>query len=311
MKQIAAALFANSPFTEGKPNGYLSIRSQIWSDTDNDRTSMFPFVFDDSFGLLRKSSPIIVNISIYQILVRNHPFLCLLYVDYALDVPTYFVYRKKNYIDCTGMTSRDFMAGKLPCIPGELPTLNDWENCLTTIFPEVRLKRYLEMRGADGGTWSYVLCQPLVGPTLICCRASTCNYKLYNDFSSISFSTLLLRPFRMCVGLLNDEVSLQNILDMTADWTTEEREILRNKLLLCPLCSAKTAGLSSKICLVGSKDWFKGTISVWVLAACSRRCLRRLIVMMNKKFVAGVTPAEKLLDLYHGKWGESVDPVFE
>ncbi|KAG8374889.1 hypothetical protein BUALT_Bualt10G0042600 [Buddleja alternifolia] len=132
--QIATALFANSPFTEGKPNGYLRMRSQIWTDTDNNRSGMLPFVFDDSFGFEQ-------------------------YVEYALDVPMYFVYRKKKYVDCAGLSFRNFMAGKLPSLPGEYPNLNDWENHLTTIFP-VRLKRYLEMRGADGGPWRRLCALP-------------------------------------------------------------------------------------------------------------------------------------------------------
>lgn len=126
LQPIATAMFANAPFTEGKPNGYLSIRSQQWSKTDSKRTGMLPFVFNNSFGFEQ-------------------------YVDYALDVPMYIVYRNKKYIDCTGMSFRDFMVGKLPSMPGAFPTLSDWDYHLTTIFPEVRLKRYLEMRGADGG----------------------------------------------------------------------------------------------------------------------------------------------------------------
>ncbi|THG18458.1 hypothetical protein TEA_009665 [Camellia sinensis var. sinensis] len=186
LQPIATALFANSPFTEGKPNGYLSMRSQIWTDTDNNRAGMLPFVFDDSFGFEQ-------------------------YVDYALDVPMYFVYRKKKYIDCSGLSFRDFMAGKLAPIPGELPTLNDWENHLTTIFPEVRLKRYLEMRGADGGPWRRLCALP-------------------------AFWDGLERRGYKETGFLN-----------------EVAEVVRT----------------------------------------------------------GVTPAEKLLELYHGKWGRSVDPVFE
>ncbi|XP_057821697.1 glutamate--cysteine ligase, chloroplastic isoform X4 [Cryptomeria japonica] len=169
VQPIATALFANSPFTEGKPNGFLSYRSHIWTDTDNNRSGMLPFVFDDSFGFES-------------------------YVDYALDVPMYFVYRKKKYIDCSGMSFRDFLAGKLPSLPGELPTLNDWENHLTTIFPEVRLKRYLEMRGADGGPWRRLCALPA-----------------------------------LWVGLLYDETSLQTVLDLTKDWTKEERQMLRTK----------------------------------------------------------------------------------
>ncbi|GAU26485.1 hypothetical protein TSUD_294540 [Trifolium subterraneum] len=126
LQPIATALFANSPFTNGKPNGFVSERSHIWTNTDKDRTGMLPFVFDDTFGFEQ-------------------------YVDYALEVPMYFVYRKKKYIDCTGMSFKDFLAGKLPRIPGGLPTLNDWETHLGTMYPEVRLKRYMEMRGADGG----------------------------------------------------------------------------------------------------------------------------------------------------------------
>ncbi|KAM0953673.1 putative glutamate--cysteine ligase [Dioscorea sansibarensis] len=174
LQPIATAIFANSPFTEGKPNGYLTIYGLTLTITG---PGMLPFVFDDSFGFER-------------------------YVDYALDVPMYFVYRNKKYIDCTGMSFRDFMAGKLAPVPGELPTLNDWENHLTTIFPEVRLKRYLEMRGADGGPWRRLCALPA-----------------------------------FWVGLLYDEVSLQNILDLTADWTNEEREMLRRKV---PVTGLKT-----------------------------------------------------------------------
>ncbi|KAA8522403.1 hypothetical protein F0562_013236 [Nyssa sinensis] len=222
LQPIATALFSNSPFTEGKPNGYLSMRSQIWTDTDKNRSGMLPFVFDDSFGFEQ-------------------------YVDYALKVPMYFVYRKDKYIDCTGMSFRDFMEGKLPSIPGELPTLNDWENHLTTIFPEVRLKRYLEMRGADGGPWRRLCALPA-----------------------------------FWVGLLYDEISLQNVLDIIADWTMEERQMLRNEVPL-----AKD-GLERR--------GFKETGFLNEVAEVVR---------------TGVTPAEKLLEMYHGKWGQCVDPVFE
>ena len=126
LQPIATALFASSPFTEGKPNGFKSLRSEVWRDTDRSRTGMLPFVFEDGMGYDR-------------------------YVDYALDVPMYFVYRDGHYIDVAGASFRDFMAGKLPQLPGELPTIDDWSDHLTTLFPEVRLKRFLEMRGADSG----------------------------------------------------------------------------------------------------------------------------------------------------------------
>ncbi|XP_028767411.1 glutamate--cysteine ligase, chloroplastic-like [Neltuma alba] len=244
LQPIATALFANSPFKEGKPNGLLSMRSHIWTDTDKDRTGMLPFVFDDSFCFEQ-------------------------YVDYALDVPMYFVYRKGEYVNCAGMTFRDFMEGKLPCIPGELPTLNDWENHLTTIFPEVRLKRYLEMRGADGGPWRRLCALPA-----------------------------------FWVGLLYDEVSLQNVLDMTADWTPEERQMLRDKVPKYGLKTPFRDGLLKHVAedvLKFSKDGLE------------RRGFKETGFLNEVAEVVrtGVTPAEKLLDLYHGKWGQSVDPVYE
>lgn len=244
LQPIATALFANSPFTDGKPNGYLSMRSHIWTDTDKNRAGMLPFVFDESFGFEQ-------------------------YVDYALDVPMYFAYREKKYIDCTGMTFRDFMAGKLPCIPGELPTLNDWENHLTTIFPEVRLKRYLEMRGADGGPWRRLCALPA-----------------------------------FWVGVLYDEVSLQKVLDITADWTAEERQILRNKV---PKTGLKTP----------FRDGLLRHVAEEVVQLAKDGLERRgfkesgFLNEVTEVVRTGVTPAEKLLELYNSKWGQSVDPVFE
>ena len=135
LQPLASALFANSPFTEGKPNGFLSYRSHIWSDTDPHRTGMLPFVFEDGFGYER-------------------------YVDYMLDVPMYFVFRDGKYIDAAGQSFRDFLKGELPALPGELPTESDWIDHLSTAFPEVRLKSVLEMRGADGGPWNRICALP-------------------------------------------------------------------------------------------------------------------------------------------------------
>ncbi|XP_078427504.1 glutamate-cysteine ligase [Wolffia australiana] len=244
LQPIVTAIFANSPFTEGKPNGFLSMRSHVWTDTDNNRAGMLPFVFDSSFGFEQ-------------------------YVDYALDVPMYFVYRNKRYIDCTGMSFRDFLAGKLPQIPGELPTLNDWENHLTTIFPEVRLKRYLEMRGADGGPWRRLCALPA-----------------------------------FWVGLLYDEVSLQAVTDMISDWTEEERQMLRRKV---PVSGLKTS----------FRDGFVKHIAEDVLALSKAGLERRgykeagFLKEVTEIVNTGVTPAEKLLELYHGSWKGSVDPIFE
>ncbi|RRT80040.1 hypothetical protein B296_00013792 [Ensete ventricosum] len=244
LQPIATAIFANSPFTEGKPNGFLSMRSHIWTDTDNNRSGMLPFVFDDSFGFEQ-------------------------YVEYALDVPMYFVYRKKTYIDCTGMSFKDFMRGKLPSLPGELPTLNDWENHLTTIFPEVRLKRYLEMRGADGGPWRRLCALPA-----------------------------------FWVGLLYDEVSLENVSEMISDWTREEREMLRKKVPMTGLKTPFRGGLLRHVAedvLKLAKDGLE------------RRGYKEagFLKEVTETVQTGVTPAEKLLELYYGNWGGSVGPVFE
>ncbi|HBC55275.1 MAG TPA: glutamate--cysteine ligase, partial [Alphaproteobacteria bacterium] len=170
LQPIATALFANSPFTEGKPNGYLSFRSHVWTDTDPDRSGMLPFVFEDGFGFER-------------------------YVDYALDVPMYFVQRDGIYHDASGQSFRDFLDGRLPALPGEKPTMEDWANHLTTIFPEVRIKKFAEMRGADGGPWRRLCALPA-----------------------------------LWVGLLYDQGALDAAWDLVKDWSAEERQALRDNV---------------------------------------------------------------------------------
>jgi glutamate--cysteine ligase len=170
LQPIATALFANSPFVEGKPSGYLSYRSQVWTDTDNNRTGMLPWVFESGMGFER-------------------------YVDWMLDVPMYFVRREGRYLDMAGRSFRDFLNGRLPGLEGERPTLADWEDHLTTAFPEVRLKRFLEMRGADGGPWRRLCALPA-----------------------------------FWVGLLYDSDNLAACLDMTRDWSLEDRQRLRDEV---------------------------------------------------------------------------------
>jgi glutamate--cysteine ligase len=167
LQPVGVALFANSPFTEGKPNGFQSYRSHIWTDTDPDRCGTLPFVFEGGFGFER-------------------------YVDYMLDVPMYFVHRHGTYIDASGQSFRDFMAGRLPALPGEVPSIGDWVDHSTTAFPEVRLKTFLEMRGADGGPWRRLCALPA-----------------------------------LWVGLLYDDAALDAAHDLVADWTEAEREAMR------------------------------------------------------------------------------------
>jgi len=167
LQPIATALFANSAITEGKANGYVSWRAHIWTDTDPDRTGMLGFVFEDGFGFER-------------------------YTEYMLDVPMYFVKRDGRYVDVAGQSFRDFMAGRLELLPGERPTLEDWKDHLSTAFPEVRLKTFLEMRGADGGPWARLCALPA-----------------------------------FWVGVLYDDDSIRAAWDLVKDWTPEEREQLR------------------------------------------------------------------------------------
>ena len=167
LQPIATALFAMSPFKNGKPNGYQSWRSHVWTDTDNARCGTIPFVFDDDFSFAK-------------------------YAEFVLDVPMYFIYRDGKYIDATGYSFRDFVAGTLPFLPGEYATLSDWESHLTTVFPEVRLKQYLEMRGADGGPWNMICALPA-----------------------------------LWVGLLYDASVQTRCLEIFADWTMDEMDYLR------------------------------------------------------------------------------------
>src|SRR5690348_12927247 len=168
LQPLATALFADSPFTEGRPNGFQSMRSHVWTDTDPDRTGMLPFAFEPGMGFER-------------------------YADYMLDVPMYFVYRDGHYLDVAGQSFRDFLVGKLPGLPGEIPSMGDWVNHLTTAFPEVRLKRFLEMRGADGGPWDRLCALPA-----------------------------------FWVGLLYDQTALDAAWDLVKDFSNAERHALRD-----------------------------------------------------------------------------------
>ena len=171
LQPIATALFSNSPFLNGKLNGYNSYRSHIWTDTDSDRTGFLPFVFEGEMSYEK-------------------------YVDYALKVPMYFIYRDGNYIDVSGLSFENFLEGSLAELPGEKPTIFDWENHLTTIFPEVRLKSFLEMRGADGGKFESV------------CALSS-----------------------FWVGLLYDQVSLDSSWDLIKDFDVDKIQDLRLEII--------------------------------------------------------------------------------
>jgi glutamate--cysteine ligase len=250
LQPLATALFANSPFTEGKPNGLLSYRSHIWSDTDPHRTGMLPFVFEVGFG--------------YEA-----------YLDYALDVPMYFVFRDGKYIDAAGLSFRDFLKGELSLLPGEKPRLSDWTDHLSTAFPEVRLKSFLEMRGADGGPWNRICALPA-----------------------------------FWVGLLYDQAALDAAWDEVKHWSLEERQRLRDDV---PKLGLKTltprgetlqelgkrvlkiseAGLKDRAFLNSAGDNESGFLDP----------LREIVV-------SGKTPADLLLERYHGEWQGEVAHIY-
>jgi len=249
LQPIATALFANSPFTEGKANGFLSMRSEIWKDTDNDRAGMLPFAFEDGFGFER-------------------------YVDYALDVPMYFVKRGDVYHDVAGASFRDLMQGKLAQLPGELPAVSDWTNHLSTIFPEVRLKRFLEMRGADGGPTSRICALP-------------------------SF----------WAGIYYDQTSLDGAWQLVKGWSAEQRQALRDDVPRLGL-KATIAGRSvldvAKDTLNLASDGLKRRGRLNWIGEDERVHLKPLLQVVEEQR----TLAECLLEKYSGPWGASVDPVF-
>ncbi len=249
LQPIATALFANSPFTESKPNGFVSYRSQIWTDTDPDRCGMLDWVFEDEMGFER-------------------------YKDFALDVPMYFVYRDGHYIDAAGQSFRDFMAGKLPALPGERPVMSDWDDHLTTLFPEVRLKRFMEMRGADGGPWRRLCALPA-----------------------------------LWAGLCYDSTALDEAWALVADFTPAERNHLRDQApihgLATPFRGATMGGIAREAVAIAQRG-----LSRRANLDGQDRDEAMYLDQLAEIAETGITPAEHLLSLYEGRWNQSVDPVF-
>jgi glutamate--cysteine ligase len=250
LQPVATALFAASPFTEAKPNGFLSFRSEIWRDTDPDRTGMLPFAFDAGFGFAA-------------------------YVDYALDVPMYFVYRDGSYVDTSGASFRDFMQGKLAALPGERPNMADWSDHLTTLFPEVRMKRFLEMRGADGGPWWRICAVPA-----------------------------------LWTGLLYDAAALEAAWKLVADWSAEERQTLRDAV---PKLALKTPFRKGTVQDVARE--MVAIARSGLKARANRDTTGEdeglFLDTVERTVEEGRTPAEELLQEYEKDWGGDIDPIFE
>ena len=251
LQPLATALFANSPFTEGKPNGFLSYRSHIWTDTDPARTGMLGFVFEDDFRYDR-------------------------YAEYMLDVPMYFVYRDGKYIDAAGLSFRDFLKGNLSVLPGELPTASDWVDHLSTAFPEVRLKSFLEMRGADGGPWNKICALPA-----------------------------------LWVGLLYDQTALDSAWDLVKDWDMDGRERLRAEVpklgLDAPIPGGGTLKDIAAEVLAISRSGLNARARLNTAGDNESGFLNPLDDIVR----SGKVPAQVLLDKYHGEWGGDLSRVYE
>lgn len=252
LQPVATALFANSPFLDGKPNGMKSWRAHIWQNLDAARTGMLPFVFEDGFG--------------YEA-----------WVDYVLNVPMYFVYRDGKYIDALGQSFKDFLDGRLPALPGEVPTLSDWADHMTTVFPEARVKKYIEMRGADGGPWRRLCALPA-----------------------------------LWVGLTYDQGALDAAWDLVKDWDAETREGLRvaagrdglqaqaggvgmhdlaREVLAIAEGGLKARARSGNDGLVPDETHFLNAL--------------------KESVDSGKVPADELLEKYHGSWGGDLNRIYD
>ena len=249
LQPVATALFANSPFKDGGLNGFRSYRSHVWTDTDNARCGMLPFAFDEGFGFDR-------------------------YTEWALDAPMYFVKRKGVYLDATGQSFRDFLDGKLPALPGEKPVMSDWEDHLSTLFPEVRLKTFLEMRGADSGPWNSLCALPA-----------------------------------FWVGLLYDQASLDAAWDLVADWTEEERETLRRgaakTALATPFRSGTLQDIAREVLAIARKG-----LNVRARLNGHGEHEGLFLDDLDEIVASGRTRADALIGHFEGDWNGSIEPVF-
>ncbi|PPB81070.1 glutamate--cysteine ligase [Albidovulum inexpectatum] len=251
LQPVATALFANSPFFEGKPTGFKSWRSRIWRDLDPSRTGMLPFVFEDGMGFQR-------------------------YVDYALDVPMYFVYRDGRYINALGQSFRDFLRGELPALPGEKPTLSDWADHLTTIFPEARIKKFIEMRGADGGPWRRLCALPA-----------------------------------LWVGLMYDDSALDAAWDLAKNWDAETREAWRVQAsihaLQAEVGGRKMQDLAREVVAIAEAGLkARARKGAGGMVPDETHFLNPL----RESVETGRVPADELLEKYHGEWNGDLTRIY-
>ena len=251
LQPVANALFANSPFLDGKPNGWKSWRAHIWQNLDDARTGMLPFAFQDGMG--------------YEA-----------WVDYVLDVPMYFVYRDGKYIDALGQSFRDFLNGRLPALPGEVPTLSDWADHLTTVFPEARVKKFIEMRGADGGPWRRLCALPA-----------------------------------LWVGLIYDQSALDAAWDLVKGWDHETREGLRRaagiEALDAQVGDIKMRDLAREVLAISEAGLkARARTGAGGLVPDETHFLNAL----KESVETGKVPADEMLEKYHGEWAGDLSHVY-
>ena len=251
LQPVANALFANSPFLDGKPNGWKSWRAHIWQNLDDARTGMLPFAFQDGMG--------------YEA-----------WVDYVLDVPMYFVYRDGKYIDALGQSFRDFLNGRLPALPGEVPTLSDWADHLTTVFPEARVKKFIEMRGADGGPWRRLCALPA-----------------------------------LWVGLIYDQSALDAAWDLVKGWDHETREGLRRaagiEALDAQVGDIKMRDLAREVLAISEAGLkARARTGAGGLVPDETHFLNAL----KESVETGKVPADEMLEKYHGEWAGDLSRVY-
>jgi len=251
LQPVATALFANSPFFEGRPNGMKSWRANVWRNLDADRTGMLPFVFDEGFGFEA-------------------------YVQYALDVPMYFVYRDGKYIDALGQSFRDFLKGELPALPGEKPTLSDWADHLTTLFPEARVKKFIEMRGADGGPWRRLCALPA-----------------------------------FWVGLMYDQTALDAAWDLVKGWDAPTREALRvaaaDEGLQAQVNGIDMHALAREVVAI-SEAGLKARAMPGAGGLLPDET--HFLNALKESVESGKTPADELLEHYHGDWDGDLTRIY-
>ncbi|HWL57134.1 MAG TPA: glutamate--cysteine ligase [Paracoccus sp. (in: a-proteobacteria)] len=251
LQPVATALFANSPFLDGKPNGMKSWRAHIWQNLDEARTGLLPFAFENGMG--------------YEA-----------WVDYVLDVPMYFVYRDGKYIDALGQSFRDFMQGKLPALPGEIPTLSDWADHLTTVFPEARVKKFIEMRGADGGPWRRLCALPA-----------------------------------LWVGLIYDQGALDAAWDLCRGWNAEQRNGLRVAAARQGL-QGEFEGLNlrdiSREVLDIAEHGLKARARTGAGGLIPDET--HFLNTLRESVDTGKAPADELLEKYHGEWGGDLSRIY-